>query len=79
MRCMPLVLLVPFLSSDTTQMRACISGQCSLGATSTARESLPEGSEPICHATKPPNKERHADPEPCRAIRDKIDGETVSW
>ena len=39
-----------------------------------ARESEPEGDEPISHATKPPKRERQAEPEPCRAMRESSDG-----
>lgn len=77
-RCMPAVLDVPFLSSDTTQMRAWISGQCSRGATSTARESEPSAAVPFSQATKPPNRERQAEPEPCRAMRESSEGEVGS-
>jgi hypothetical protein len=52
--CIPLVEDVPFLSSDTTQMRAWMFGQWDWGATWMARESEPSGWTPSCHATKPP-------------------------
>jgi hypothetical protein len=78
-RCIPDVEEVPFLSSETTQMRACISGQCSRGATSTARESEPSGDDPISHATKPPKRDRQADPDPWRAINESSDGVDGSW
>lgn len=74
-RCIPLVEDVPFLSSDTTQMSACISGQCSRGATWTAYESSPVAREPISQATNPPKRERHAEPEPWRAMRESWEGE----
>jgi len=63
-RCMPLVEEVPFLSSETTQMRAWMAGQWDWGATSMARESSPVEDSPFCHATKPPKSDRHAEPEP---------------
>lgn len=43
-----------------------------------ARESLPSDREPISQATNPPKRERHAEPEPCRAIRESSDGEAGS-
>ena len=55
-----------------------MSGQWSRGATWTARESIPSACVPISHATKPPNSERHADPEPCRAMRDSSEGDAGS-
>lgn len=72
---MPEVELVPFLSSETTQMRACISGQCDWGATSTASESLPSAAEPISQATNPPKRDRHAEPEPWREIRESSEAD----
>ena len=77
-RCMPLVELVPFLASETTQMRACISGQCDWGATSRARESSPLGCEPMSHATNPPKRERQAEPDPWRAMAERTEGEAGS-
>src|SRR4051794_26299453 len=73
-RCIPAVLDVPFLASDTMQMSACISSQCDFGATWTARLSEPSGCEPISQATKPPKRERQADPEPLRAMRESCEG-----
>jgi len=49
------------------------------GATSTARESDPSGDEPISHATKPPKRDRQADPDPWRAISESSDAVDGSW
>lgn len=76
-RCIPVVEDVPFLASLTTQMSACMVGQWDWGATSTARESVPEGREPASQATKPPKRERQAEPEPRRATRESSDGEAI--
>jgi hypothetical protein len=73
-RCMPDVLDVPFLASEMTKMRAWMLGQWDLGAGWTARESVPSGREPISHATKPPKRERQAEPEPWRAMRESSEG-----
>lgn len=77
-RCMPAVDDVPFFLSDTTQIRACISGQCDCGATSTASESVPLASVPSRQATKPPKSDRQAEPDPCRAMRDSSEGDCGS-
>ena len=64
MRCMPAVEEVPFLSSDTTQMRAWMSGQWASDAICSANESEPSAAVPSRHATNPPKRERQAEPEP---------------
>lgn len=56
-------------------MRARISGQWDRGATRRARLSVPLDRWPMSHATYPPRRERHADPEPWRAIRESSTGE----
>ena len=52
-------------------------GQWDWEATWIARESSPVGDSPFCHATKPPKRDRQAEPEPWRAMIERIDGETV--
>lgn len=75
---MPEVLLTPFFSAETTRMSARMVGQWDAGATSTATLSEPSGFAPICHATYPPNRDRHALPLPCLAMRDRSVGEEGS-
>ena len=55
-------------------MRAWMSGQWDWGATSIARESEPSGLVPCSQATKPPKRDRQAEPEPWRAIKESSEG-----
>eukprot|EP01139_Manchomonas_bermudensis_P019483 Amastigsp_a676841_52.p3 type:complete len:258 gc:universal Amastigsp_a676841_52:1017-244(-) len=67
--CMPADDEVSFFWSLATQTSTRISGQCVSVATCTAIESSPPfAAEPATHLTHPPYMERHAEPEPMRAI-----------
>ena len=68
--CMPAVEETAFFVSETTNISTCSSGQWSAGPTIRAFESEPSAAEPISHATKPPCRLRHAEPEPMRASVD---------
>ena len=65
---MPAVEPVSFFLSDTTAMRTRSSGQWLSGATCTARLSEPSSLAPMLQRTKPPYRERQAEPEPMRAM-----------
>lgn len=60
-------------------MRACMSGQSACDATCSAKESEPSGAVPSRHATNPPKRERQAEPEPWRAMRESSLGDAGSW
>lgn len=66
------------MAADTTRMTARMVGQCAASATCTARESEPSAALPISQATYPPKRERHAEPDPWRAMRDRSVGESGS-
>ena len=66
--CMPSVLPTAFLAAETTRISARTPGQWAAGATSSARLSAPSARPPAFHATNPPSRLRHAEPEPWRAI-----------
>ena len=73
--CMPVVLLMPFLSALTTRIRAFISGQWLRGATTRATLSTPSSRSPLSQATYPPSRLLQAEPDPCRAMRDSSVGD----
>lgn len=73
--CIPDVLLTSFFAALATRIMASISGQCDRGATSRAALSSPSPWLPASHATYPPSRLRHADPDPCRAMSESSCGD----
>ena len=76
--CIPVVLDTPFLAALTTKMTARMLGQWLAGATWKATLSLPSEAEPCSQPTYPPKSDRHAEPEPCLAMRERSVGEEGS-
>ena len=68
LRCMPSVDGVSFSAADATMMTQRRSGQCRSSKSCSALESARSARHPFRHATRPPSKLRHADPEPSRAV-----------
>lgn len=73
--CMPDVLLTSFFAALATRIKACICGQCDRAATARAALSSPSSRVPASHATYPPSRLRHADPDPCRAMSESSCGD----
>ena len=66
--CIPAVLPIDFLRSEAMRTRRRRLGQALSGITCSEIESTPDSSVPEFHLTNPPCIERHAEPDPCRAI-----------
>jgi hypothetical protein len=77
--CMPEVDETSFFAALATRITARMLGQWDAGATWKATESEPSVAEPCSQPAYPPKRERHAEPEPCRAIRDSSVGLAGSW